>query len=242
MVVNLAGAPTAGNPHSQRWADELLRSRVVTTRVLAEAIAAAGGGPSFLAGNGISYYGDHGDEVVTETSDSRGDALLTRVTREWQEATAPAVDAGARVCVLRTSPVLDRASAPLKQLVPLFKLGLGARLGDGRQYFPMISLRDWVGRGGVPRREHRPSRARSTCAAPRRRPTPSSPPRSPGRCTGRRCCAPRRSCSGPAPGGWPPSCSGRSARGRRCCSTPASSSPTTTSRPWSADRACSAAQ
>ena len=144
VVVNLAGAPTVGNPHSRRWADELLRSRVVTTRLLAEAVAAAGGGASYLAGNGISFYGDHGDEVVTETSNSRGDALLTRVTRAWQEATLPAAEAGARVCVLRTSPVLDRASAPLKQLVPLFKLGLGARLGDGSQYMPLVSLRDWV--------------------------------------------------------------------------------------------------
>lgn len=145
VVVNLGGTPTAGNPHSKRWAEDLLRSRVVTTRVLAEAVATAGGGPSYLAGNGISFYGDHGDQVVTESSDSRGDALLTRVTRAWQEAAQPAVDAGARVCVLRTAPVLDRASAPLKQLIPLFKLGLGARLGNGRQYFPSISRRDWVG-------------------------------------------------------------------------------------------------
>ncbi|MFN8194142.1 MAG: TIGR01777 family oxidoreductase [Nocardioidaceae bacterium] len=144
VVVNLAGTPTAGNPHSRRWADQLMSSRVVSTRVLAEAIAAAGGAPAFLAGNGISFYGDHGSEVLTETSESRGDALLTRVTRAWQEATTAALDAGARVCVLRTSPVYDRASAPLKQLAPLFRLGLGARLGDGRQFAPVISLRDWV--------------------------------------------------------------------------------------------------
>lgn len=145
VVVNVAGAPTVGNPHSEKWARELEESRVRTTRVLAEAIAASDRKAAFLAGNGISYYGDHGAEVVTEDSDSRGDALLTRVTKVWQAAADPAVEAGARVCVLRTSPVMDRRSPPLKQMRLAFRVGLGARLGDGRQYFPMISLRDWVG-------------------------------------------------------------------------------------------------
>ena len=67
--------------------------------------------------------------------------------REWQAAADPAVDAGARVCFLRTAPVMDRRAAPLKQLRLLTKLGLGARLGDGRQRMAMISLRDWVGGG-----------------------------------------------------------------------------------------------
>ena len=145
VVVNLAGTPTAGNPHSEKWARELRESRVSTTRVLAEAIAASGSRPAFLAGNGISWYGDHGDQVLTEASDSRGHALLTEVTREWQAATTPASDAGSRVCVLRTAPVMDRRSEPLKQLRRLFKTGLGGRLGDGRQYMAMISLRDWLG-------------------------------------------------------------------------------------------------
>ena len=145
VVVNLAGTPTAGNPHSSRWARELRESRVTTTRVLAEAVAGSERKPAYLAGNGISYYGDHGDEVVTEASDSRGDALLTRVTRDWQAAAQPAVDAGARVCFLRTAPVMDESSPPLKQLALMTRLGLAAKLGDGHQRMPMISLRDWVG-------------------------------------------------------------------------------------------------
>ncbi|WP_205473560.1 TIGR01777 family oxidoreductase [Nocardioides sp. SYSU D00038] len=145
VVVNLAGAPTLGNPHSSRWARELMHSRVTTTRLLAEAVAGAEQPPAYLAGNGISYYGDHGDEPLTESSGSRGDALLTRVTRAWQEAAEPAAAAGARLCVLRTAPVMDRRSAPLEQLRLLFRLGLGGRLGDGAQYMAMISLRDWVG-------------------------------------------------------------------------------------------------
>lgn len=153
VVVNLAGSPTLGNPHSDRWARELRESRVTTTRLLAQAVASAGGRASYLAGNGISYYGDHGDAVLTESSDSRGHALLTQVTREWQAAAEPAAEAGSRLVVLRTAPVMDRRAAPLKQLALLFRTGLGGRLGSGRQHMAMISLADWVG-GVVHAAEH----------------------------------------------------------------------------------------
>jgi uncharacterized protein (TIGR01777 family) len=145
VVVNLAGSPTIGNPHSDRWATNLRESRLSTTRTLAEAIADSDRVPAFLAGNAIAWYGDHGGEVVTEASDSRGDSFLTGVTREWQDVATPAADAGARVCFLRTAPVIDRAGAPLKQLRILTRLGLGARLGSGTQHMAMVSLRDWVG-------------------------------------------------------------------------------------------------
>ena len=145
VVVNLAGVNIAGNPHSAKRAQTVLESRVVTTDVLARAIAKAERPPAFLAGNGISWYGDHGAQQLTEDSETRGDAFLTTVSRSWQAAATPAVEAGARVCILRTAPVLDRSSSPLRELQRLFKLGLGARLGDGQQFFPIISLRDWVG-------------------------------------------------------------------------------------------------
>lgn len=145
VVANLAGAPTMGNPHSKKWATNLRDSRVQTTATLAEAIAASERPPAFLAGNGISYYGDHGADRLPETADSRGHAFLTEVTRDWEAATEPARAAGSRVCVLRTAPVMDARSQPLKLLRVLFRLGLGGRLGSGGQYFPMISLRDWVG-------------------------------------------------------------------------------------------------
>ncbi len=144
-VINLAGASLVGNPHSRKWADRVMASRVATTGLLARTIAAAERPPAFLAGNGISWYGDHGAAPVTEDSESTGDAFLTRVSREWEAATAAARDAGARVCLLRTAPVMDRTSTPLKQLCLLFRAGVGARLGSGEQYMPMISLRDWVG-------------------------------------------------------------------------------------------------
>lgn len=145
VVVNVAGSPLFGNPHSKKWQTRLRDSRVVTTRVLAEAIARAERPPAFLAGNGSSVYGDHRADPVTEESDSRGDAFMTRVTREWEAAADPAIEAGARVCILRTAPVMDRQGQTLKMLKPLFQLFLGARLGDGKQYFPIISTDDWVG-------------------------------------------------------------------------------------------------
>lgn len=144
-VVCLSGVNIAGNPHSARHAKAVLDSRVQTTGTLARAIAESPTPAAFIAGNGISYYGDHGAAEITESTESVGDAFLTEVTHAWQEAAAPAVDAGARVAVLRTAPVLDKQSAPLKMLLPMFKLGLGARIGTGDQYFPIISLRDWVG-------------------------------------------------------------------------------------------------
>lgn len=144
VVVNLAGSPTLGNPHSRRWAEQLRTSRVTTTQVLAGAIAASDRRPAFLAGNAVGFYGDHGDEPVAEDADSRGDSLLSAVTIAWQAAAQPAVDAGARVCILRTSPVMDRRNPPLRQQLLQFKAGLGGRLGSGRQYMPIISLHDWL--------------------------------------------------------------------------------------------------
>ncbi|MDP3967946.1 MAG: TIGR01777 family oxidoreductase [Nocardioides sp.] len=144
VVVNLAGRPLVGNPHSAAYRRDLMDSRVKTTSVLAEAIARSERKPVFLAQNGTAYYGDRGDEVLDEDSGTAEGSILTPVTRAWEAATQPAVDAGARVCVLRTGPVLHRSGGALKPILLLFKAGLGGRLGSGRQYFPISSLEDWV--------------------------------------------------------------------------------------------------
>jgi len=144
VVVNVAGSPTIGNPHSKRWARNLRESRVSTTQTLAEAIAVSQKKPAFLATSAVAVYGDHGDQQVTEAGDSRSHTLMAEVTRAWEAAAQPAVNAGARVCVLRTSPVMDRESEPLRTVRRLFWLGLGGRIGNGRQYFPMTSLRDYL--------------------------------------------------------------------------------------------------
>jgi uncharacterized protein len=166
VVINVAGSPTIGNPHSKRWARNLRESRITSTQVLAEAIAASDRKPAFLAGNAVAIYGDHGDEEVTEAGDSRGHTLMGEVTRAWEEAAAPAIEAGARVCVLRTSPVMDRESEPLHILRRVYRLGLGGRVGNGRQYFPMVSLRDWLG-GVVHLVEHPDAQGRFNLCCPR---------------------------------------------------------------------------
>lgn len=144
VVVNLAGSPTAGNPHSKTWARKLRESRVVTTRTLAEAIAKSETLPLFVAGNAVGFYGDHGQSPVTEDTPPSGDTFMGAVCRDWQQATQPAAGAGARVVVVRTSPVMDRRSQPLGALRLLFKSGLGGPIGSGQQRMPMISARDWT--------------------------------------------------------------------------------------------------
>jgi uncharacterized protein len=166
VVVNVAGSPTIGNPHSKRWARNLRESRVSTTRTLAEAIAASQKKPTFLAANAVAVYGDHGDQRVTEAGDSRSHTLMGEVTRAWEAAAQPAVNAGARVCVLRTSPVMDRESEPLRALRRLFWLGLGGRIGTGRQYFPMVSLRDYLA-GVVHLAQHPRAHGRFNLCCPR---------------------------------------------------------------------------
>lgn len=144
VVVNLAGSATAGNPHSKKWARELEESRVTTTRVLAEAIAASTSRPRFLAGNAIALFGQHGPDKITEESATVGGGLLTKVSVAWKAAAAPAEEAGAHVTYLCTAPIYDRRSQPLSAVRLLFKAGLGGPMGDGLQHVGMISARDWV--------------------------------------------------------------------------------------------------
>jgi len=144
VVVNIAGSRLTGNPHSKRWAEEMVRSRVATTGVMAEAIAASATKPAFLVGNGSSWYGDCGESPLIESEPSTGEAFMTNVTRQWQAATSPASEAGARVCVLRSAPVIDRRNLPWKLMFPAFRLGIGGMAGSGEQYVPIISARDWV--------------------------------------------------------------------------------------------------
>jgi hypothetical protein len=144
-VVNLAASSNKGNPYSRTWAKALLESRVTTTRVLAEAVAGAGSPPAYLVGVGTSAYGDHGTTPVTEESPDRGgSALLATVVRAWEAAAQPAVGAGGRVVLMRQAPIIDPRNVPTQQLIPLFRCYLGGRVGSGRQYFPVISLAEWL--------------------------------------------------------------------------------------------------
>ena len=145
VVVNLAGASFVKWPLTEAYKKTFIDSRVVTTRVLAEAIARSQRRPAFLAQNGTSFYGDRGDEVLTEVSPAGNDGtFLNGITKQWQSATEPASEAGARVCVLRTSAVLHKSGGAFRPLYLIFKAGLGGPAGDGQQYFSTISRTDWL--------------------------------------------------------------------------------------------------
>ncbi len=145
VVANLAGAPLAHWPWTDSYRTTFRDSRVVTTRVLAEAVARSERKPAFIAQNGIAPYGDRGADVITEETPTDADTFIGQVSRDWEAATEPAASAGARVVVLRTGVVLDRAGGALKLMLPAFKVGLGGRIGPGTQYFPTITLHDWLG-------------------------------------------------------------------------------------------------
>ena len=141
-VVHLAGEGIA----ERRWSDEqkrrILESRTTGTSLLATTLAGLQRPPKvFLSSSAIGYYGDRGAEVLTEQSEP-GLGFLTDVCVAWEGATRPAEEAGIRVAHLRTGIVLDRKGGAMAKLVPLFRLGLGGRLGNGRQIWSWISLHD----------------------------------------------------------------------------------------------------
>lgn len=145
VVVNLAGAPLAHWPWTESYKREFLESRVITTGVLADAIARSEHKPTFLAQSGVAGYGDRGGERITEDTPQNGDTFIAEVTRAWEAATEPASAAGARVVHMRTGVVLDHRGGALKAMLPAFKLGVGGPIGSGQQYFATISLQDWLG-------------------------------------------------------------------------------------------------
>jgi uncharacterized protein len=144
VVACVSGAPLAHWPYTRAYQRKFRASRVVTTGTLAEAVAASDRKPTFLAQNGTAGYGDRGDQVLTEEAATDADTFMGGVCRAWEEATRPAADAGARVVVMRSSPILDRRGGALRPIKLIFQAGLGAPVGSGRQFFPTISLQDWV--------------------------------------------------------------------------------------------------
>ncbi len=143
-VVHPAGESIAGLWTKGKKA-RIRDSRVLGTRHLATALAKCAKRPRVLVcASAIGYYGNRGDEVLREDSPS-GSGFLADVSREWEAAAQPARDAGIRVVHLRFGMVASPTGRALKQMLLPFKLGLGGRLGSGRQYMSWISLDDAVG-------------------------------------------------------------------------------------------------
>ena len=143
-VVHLSGAPVA----PRRWTPArkaLLRSsRIAATRTLATAMAAAEPRPAALVcASAIGYYGDTADRAVDESAPS-GQGFLAELVRDWEAAADPARNAGIRVVNVRSGLVLSPAGGLLGQLLLPFRLGLGTKIGSGRQYMSWISLPDEI--------------------------------------------------------------------------------------------------
>lgn len=134
----------------RRWTDsykrQIVASRIDSVGTIARAVAGLPAGerpPVLLAASAVGYYGDTGDREVDESAPP-GDSFLSEVCAQWEAAAEPARQAGVRVTHLRSGLVLAAGGGLLKQLVPLVRAGIAGKLGNGRQFFPWISLNDEV--------------------------------------------------------------------------------------------------
>lgn len=143
-VVNLAGAGVASRRWTKAYKATIRRSRVLGTTTLAEAAASLDTPPSvFVNGSAIGFYGYTGDRVVDESVEP-GSEFLSALCVEWEGATEAARNAGIRTVFARTGLVVARGGGAWGPLFPLFRAGLGGRMGNGRQYWSFISLHDEV--------------------------------------------------------------------------------------------------
>jgi uncharacterized protein (TIGR01777 family) len=143
VVFQTLGAPLVPWRWSPKRREAIRASRITTTEIIARAIAASDTKPDLVIGAAVGYYGSRGDEVLTESS-ATGEGMLADLCRAWENAGASAADAGARVVIGRSGIVLGQAGGMLLPQLPLFRLGLGARLGTGLQWMSWISLTDEV--------------------------------------------------------------------------------------------------
>jgi uncharacterized protein (TIGR01777 family) len=143
-VVHLAGAGIGDRRWTDAYKREILESRTRTTELLARTIAGLEGSkPALLSGSAIGIYGPRGDEELDETS-TLGSGFLADVCREWEARAEPAAAAGARVVLLRTGIVLSPKGGALRKQLPLFRAGLGGKMGKGNAWQSWISLDDEV--------------------------------------------------------------------------------------------------
>ncbi|SCY20758.1 hypothetical protein SAMN02745898_1011227 [Streptomyces sp. 136MFCol5.1] len=143
-VVHLAGAGVGDRRWTEEYKQEIRDSRVLGTEAIAQAVASLDVPPKvLLSGSAIGYYGDTGDRAVDESAPP-GEGFLPSVCVEWEAAAAPAEEAGVRTVFARTGLVVGREGGAWGRLFPLFRAGLGGRLGNGHQYWSFIALHDHI--------------------------------------------------------------------------------------------------
>ncbi len=143
-AIHLSGASVAGRRWTAAYRYELTASRVGSTRALALALAGIQKPPQvLLVASAVGIYGDRGNELLSEAS-APGEGFLADLCRAWEAAAQPAVKAGIRVVHLRFGVVLGPGHGALEKMLPPFRLGLGGKLGNGRQWMSWISLADAI--------------------------------------------------------------------------------------------------
>ena len=143
-VVHLAGAGVGDHRWSDDYKREILNSRVDSTNTIVRAMQQVEHRPRVLvSASAIGWYGDTGDRIVDETAPA-GTGFLADVVRAWEGASQVAVESGIRVVNPRTGLVVAKSGGAWARMFPLFKFGLGGKLGNGKQYWSWISLRDEV--------------------------------------------------------------------------------------------------
>ncbi len=144
-VIHLAGESITGGRWTKEKKRRIRESRTKGTRLLSETLASLPSPPKvFISASAIGYYGDRGEEVLDEDS-GPGTGFLADVCREWEIATEPASANGIRVVNLRIGIVMSSSGGALKQMLPVFRMGFGGKIGSGRQYMSWISLEDLTG-------------------------------------------------------------------------------------------------
>ncbi|HEY4315909.1 MAG TPA: TIGR01777 family oxidoreductase [Actinomycetes bacterium] len=141
-VIHLAGVGLGDRPWTPAHKKAVLDSRVEGTTTIARAVAAHGV-PVLVSASGAGYYGNPGDAVCDEES-PRGTTYIADVAAAWEAATEPAVAGGARVVPVRTGVVLSARGGAYGRLLPLFRLGLGGRIGSGQQWWSWVTIDDYV--------------------------------------------------------------------------------------------------
>jgi uncharacterized protein len=144
VAINLAGAGVGDHRWTRAYKDTIRNSRVDTTRTLSHALAQAKDGPRVLLNaSAIGFYGNRSDDIMTEDS-SAGDGFLPDVCRAWEGATQAAEESGVRVCHMRSGLILSARGGLLGRMIPLFRSGVGGKLGDGKQWMSWMSLADEI--------------------------------------------------------------------------------------------------
>ncbi|MGF7453005.1 TIGR01777 family oxidoreductase [Pasteurella bettyae] len=140
VVINLAGEPIFNHPWTNAQKVRLKNSRILLTQQLSTLINQGNHPPLFISGSATGYYGDGQQKILTENSPP-GNSFTSELCQAWEQS---ALNANTRVCIIRTGMIMAPKGGALAKMLPIYRLGLGGKLGSGQQYWPWIALEDMV--------------------------------------------------------------------------------------------------